>query len=1028
MEQETRLAELLAGTHSPHETTRSSAEAQLQQLYSNDAFPMGLVSLASHNSFPVSVRQSALLYLKTFVLGSWTSQFDEFKGEVLVSPENKEQIRQAILHLATGLEEERKIKTAASLVVSRIAQSDFPEEWPGLLDSLLHTIQTGSDAQLHGALRVMGDLVDDCLNEEQFFRVAPDLVQAIYNVAVNESRKTTLRALAVNVFRACFDILEMVVEDHKAAVKAFADETLRVWIPFFLDTLRKQLPLPPANEEGKDSVAFEAYRGFVALKLQVVKVLMRVRSVFPSNLAPHSPTLFSSVWEELNVLQSSYSSMYIENEHQSRLEDADNLPYTLDFLVLEDLDFMQACLRAQPVKKELEKRLFEGGEGTNWLIEVVKLAVEYAQITTEEEGMWNLDVNVFLSEETSVTANYTPRTACGDLVIKLGEWQTNATVEGLLSRTRSLYSSGHSWKGKEAALYILNQLLIDFQDTNKNIGSSAATGFVDFIRHAMGESEEFLRARGYLVAGSLIRASGETLYEVRPSFMEMTMHAMAHDSSELVKVSCIRALQCYLSSVSGDSIVPVQNAIVSAISDYYSSQDFQELAEGEDIMVTIVETLRDTITLDARTCVHGTGLDLLFSIASHGASNYNVTILVEETFVDIVDSISRVGGEAYVQLCGKVLPSLMAAIDIGNLTEENALTNLASNLLNILTEQGSEPLPQGFVATVMPKLNRLLLNSSDEELLRSATSAVKNMLIHDYKQVFEFRDESNKGGLEVVLIIIDRLLSPSVDENAAEEVGGMAAEVVEKAGAERLGPYLMQLLRAVAIRLGSATKTQFMQSLILVFARLSLQNAQDVVEFLAQVEIGGENGLQVVMSRWLENSVNFTGYDEIRQNVIALSKLYNLNDPRLSQQITVKGDLIVDPQSDRIMTRSRARKNPDQFTIIPAQFKIIKVLVEELSSASGGHQALDSSTLANLDEAGSDDDEWEDEPDTLDLGAGMTKEELMRFGDDSVGRVRDDQTQAYLTQFFREVASKPGFTEAFNALTPEEQDKLRSCS
>lgn len=196
---------------------------------------------------------------------------------------------------------------------------------------------------------------------------------------------------------------------------------------------------------------------------------------------------------------------------------------------------------------------------------------------------------------------------------------------------------------------------------------------------------------------------------------------------------------------------------------------------------------------------------------------------------------------------------------------------LAAELLSLLAEYGSEPLPQGFVATVMPKLTRLLLGSTDEELLKSATTAVKNILMHDYKQLFEWRHEADgKGGLEVVLVIIDRLLSPTVDDNAAAEVGALAAEVVEKAGSERLGPYLPQLLKAVAVRLGSATQAQFIQSLTLVFARLSLVSAREVVEFLATVEVPAEagrteNGLQVVMCKWLENSVNFAGYDEIRQ-------------------------------------------------------------------------------------------------------------------------------------------------------------------
>jgi hypothetical protein len=40
------------------------------------------------------------------------------------------------------------------------------------------------------------------------------------------------------------------------------------------------------------------------------------------------------------------------------------------------------------------------------------------------------------------------------------------------------------------------------------------------------------------------------------------------------------------------------------------------------------------------------------------------------------------------------------------------------------------------------------------------------------------------------------VLGPAVDDNAATEVGQLAAELVERAGSERLGPYLPQLLQA----------------------------------------------------------------------------------------------------------------------------------------------------------------------------------------------------------------------------------------
>ncbi|KAF2204859.1 ARM repeat-containing protein [Delitschia confertaspora ATCC 74209] len=1031
---EEQLVQLLSATQSASEAPRKQAESQLQSLYGHVEFPLGLISVASHESVPLNIRHAALLYLKIFVLAGWSPLLDEFKGQVLVPEEQKVRIRQTLLELATQDGLENRLQTAASTVVSKIAGVDFPEQWPDLLQKLMHIIPNGTEGQVHGSLRVLVGLVEESLNEDQFFLVARDLVKLVYDVAVNEGRKPTIRALAVAVFRSCFDILEMVMEDHKAQVKTFADEVLRGWLPFFIQVLKTRLPAPPSeDEENQESTNAQLYGGLVALKIQVVKVLMRIRGVFPSLLSPQSTTLFSATWEELSSLQGAYRQMYIEEDRQSRLVDADDLSYSLDFLVIEELDFMQACLRAPPVRAELENQLRNNpGPDGSWVTEVMKLVVAYAQITTEEEGFWEFDVNVFLSEETSVTANYAPRTACGDLVIKLGEWLTGPTLDGLLSYTRSLYSTTQSWKAKEAALFILNQLLGDFQDVQKQIAPDTANGFIEFVRYAMQQPDVFLRARGFLVAGSLTRTSGDSLQQVAVSFLEASLQAITNtDESEIVRVSCIRALQHYLQSLPHAITQPLQNSIITALFNYINTQDMEVLKESDDLIVTLVETLRDAILLDPRICLAGSGLDLLFEVAKHGANNFQLTILVNETFEEVTTSISAMGSDAYIQLCQKVLPVVTAAFDLGNLTEENALTNLAADLLSVLTENGLTPLPHGFVQATMPKLNRLLLGSNDDELLKSATIAVKNIISHDHQQLFDWQDETGKGGLEVVLIIIDRLLSPSLDDNAAAEVGALAAEVVEKAGSERLGPFLPQLLGAVAVRLSSATQAQFIQSLTLVFARLSLVNAHDVVNFLAGLDISGQNGLQVVLAKWLENSINFAGYDEIRQNVIALSRIYDLKDPRVAG-IQVKGELIV-PRDGRIMTRSRARANPDQYTIVPAPLKILKVLIVELTSASGASRQLDAAAAADLADEGSDDDDWEDEPNPFqDLSTGMSKEQLMSLvAEDGPGfnsRQRDDETQAFLVEWFGRAAQTPGFAEEFNALTEEEKERLRTMS
>ena len=161
----------------------------------------------------------------------------------------------------------------------------------------------------------------------------------------------------------------------------------------------------------------------------------------------------------------------------------------------------------------------------------------------------------------------------------------------------------------------------------------------------------------------------------------------------------------------------------------------------------------------------------------------------------------------------------------------------------------------------------------------------------------------------------------------------------------------------------------------------------------------------------------------------------------------VRGDLII-PVSDRIRTRSQSKNSthpylrryqslklitpdPDQYTIIPAPLKIIKVLIEELLSASGMQSAAAQAAAAAAefaDEEG-DDDGWEDVPSNiLDLGLGSTKAELMAWGEGqgSFVRQRDDETQAYLTEFFIKASREnvAGFNELYGALTEEEKMKL----
>jgi hypothetical protein len=140
--------------------------------------------------------------------------------------------------------------------------------------------------------------------------------------------------------------------------------------------------------------------------------------------------------------------------------------------------------------------------------------------------------------------------------------------------------------------------------------------------------------------------------------------------------------------------------------------------------------------------------------------------------------------------------------------------------------------------------------------------------------------------------------------------------------------------------------------------------------------------------------------------------------------------------SSRTSAKISCETAPDQYTYIPASLKILKVLVSELLAAAGSSADLAAAAAADLAEDASDDGDWEDDPNPLlDLGTGMTKEQLMAFANESVGsgfgpasRQRDDETQGYLVGWFQEKATMPGFDQEFARLDPEEQEKLRGMS
>jgi hypothetical protein len=759
------------------------------------------------------------------------------------------------------------------------------------------------------------------------------------------------------------------------------------------------------------------------------------------------------VWQELSRLAEPYAQLFIEGSAEGKLVDSDNLPCSLDALVLEELDFLQITIKAPPVRKELSAQMQQFGDAQHtvpWLQELIRVLVLYARIPKEEEALWEYDANLYLCEASSVTANYTPRAACAELAVRsLGEWLKQLPIVAMLHLNQHHLQPAATWKERESLLYLLNQSLKDMEEVSGKLDPQTASVILEQVSSALQDPNLFLRAAAQMVLGCSFKITGNNADYASAGAAAFTnaITASVNDPSDVVKVACFLILPDYIEALPSNITRPMQSAIINVIGEFISSRDLRdELEDADDVKAALIQLLRDAIMLDTSTLTSpdSNAIDLFFTLASDGASNFQLFTLLTEAFEGIVSSVSTAGQDQYIRLCARTIPSLTGAFDIANMTQESSLTNLAAELVSALAEFGSDPLPAGFVQAVMPKLQRVLMEATEAELVRPATLALNHMLSKGTAQFLEWRDSTGKSSIEVTLTIINRLLnSADVDENAGQEVGGLASSLVSKFGADKMGPYLMDLLRAVAIRLATAERIQFIQSLCMVFAGLALAAPKEVVDFLAEVNINGQNGLAVVLTRWLENSVHFAGFDEVRQNVVALSKVFALHDLRV-RAVHVKGDLIVDAaQSGRIKTRSQAKLNPDRFSSIPADLKILKIMVDELASAAtsrfpdlaAAQAAADA--LDEEDDEADDADEWEDvgSAGAVDLASAAVRSDLMSlakdFGDDGSGvsptgsRARDEETAEYLLNWFKGEAGKERFLGLFEQLSEEEKGKLR---
>ncbi|KAE9615695.1 hypothetical protein Lal_00017482 [Lupinus albus] len=234
------LALILQAALSPNHDQRKEAEYSLNQFQYAPQHLVKLLQIIVDNNFDMAVRQVASIHLKNFIAKYWSPyQSDPHQK---ISQSDKDVVRDHILVFVTQVPPLLRVQLGESL--KTIIYSDYPEQWPHLLDWVKHNLQ---DQQVFGALfvlRILSRKYEFKADEERtpVYRIVEEIFPHLLNI-FNKLVKTVTPSLEVA------DLIKLICKIFWSSIyleipKLLLDQNIfNAWMMLFFNELERSVPL-----------------------------------------------------------------------------------------------------------------------------------------------------------------------------------------------------------------------------------------------------------------------------------------------------------------------------------------------------------------------------------------------------------------------------------------------------------------------------------------------------------------------------------------------------------------------------------------------------------------------------------------------------------------------------------------------------------------------------------------------------------------------------------------------------------------
>jgi len=358
---------------------RQAAEEALKQASLQAGYGVALTKATLNKEVPLGLRQLAAVLLKQYVKQHWQKDDKNF-----ISPEVSLEDKAAIKELLPpALEDPHgKIRTAVGMAIASIANWDWPEEWPGLMDYLIRLINDRTDVnKVHGALRCLALFAGD-LDDVQLPPLVPVLFPALYAIVTSpEAYESSLRRRALIILHSCISTLGVMSGAYQQQTKELMTPMLKAWMEQFALILTPVVPSEDADDWG--------------LRMEALKVLMRIVENFPKLAAAEFPAVLGPLWQTFVSGLKVYERASVQGMEESfaGMADSDGTDQSLESFAIQLFEFLLTAVSSPRFSKIVQKSVGE----------LVYYTVGYMQMTEEQVQTWSTDSNQYVADEDDVT-------------------------------------------------------------------------------------------------------------------------------------------------------------------------------------------------------------------------------------------------------------------------------------------------------------------------------------------------------------------------------------------------------------------------------------------------------------------------------------------------------------------------------------------------------------------------------------------------------------------------------------------------